>query len=354
MSGTETFDIATCTAKFLLEFAPYRELLRRKRRRMQKKALGIKAGSGYEIRGGVKRRIDPRRQQMLKRRGREMARKASQQVKMRIGRRRAASVIGGKASPQVRTKKLRKTPSEATVARFEADGRWAYCHAPSHLLRMVDVAREGKLEEALAMLAADPRYRLTSYGLLSDHLLRECQTKEIDGIIDVETVDDEALAVYQEGKADPEAIRDLLEEYGDVSIVAKADTPIATSEKTHFNIVMLIPSEKTLSQFEPKETVETVTSVGVGGFKDVGTNTPPMVSTGYGGDVSHAPTRQDLQVDFRLGMPQTDKEYKKAQREVKKRLKAAFDTAKRMRSHPLGINPDIGTQAAGSLRSTTY
>jgi len=264
------------------EFASYKELIKRQRRRMKRKMLGIKPGSGFELHQGMKRRIDPKRLMMLKRRGHMMARRASQQVRMRIGRKRSAGVMGLQR-PKGATqgpKKVRKLSASAdqpgpVLIEYE-DGSRAYAFSPAYIIDAIRLVKEGRPEAALEKITRNPKFAEKPIGYVAESMMRRIQEHKLTTFVDVEVVDEEHLIVYGDAsKGNPEELLSVAEAFGEARIIVKAGEALTDSQKSRFTMILVQPSKSALKTAVPKDLqAEATTSAGVGGFLGGGVQGP--------------------------------------------------------------------------------
>ena len=270
-----------------------------------------------------------------------MARKASQQVKMKIGRMRAQS-LRGVTPPITKTQRLKTSVDYGVDGPVLVEGQYRF--NLDYILGAIDLVREddANIEEAVRLLLRDPRFVLSPIGKLADEIVRRAREQKIKEFIDAEVVEAEAIAIYVEkGEISPDKLLDMAGEYGEAALVAEAERPISDSEKSQYFIVMLKPSENALKAFESKneqaddggsDEDETVSSAGVSGYiSNVGVNVPSMVS--FGGRGSDKVSRPD---DTRhLRVPYKDLFKGKPPKWTK-------DKKKKTQHFPLGINPNLG------------
>lgn len=323
------------------EYANFQQLFKRQRQRLKRKQLGIKPGSGYEMRGGVKRRMSPQRQMQLKRRGRRMARSASQQRAMWMGRQRAKSLQGVK--PKFAGGKRLKSDVDFDgdiPALEEGERRFG----GEHILQAVEQWMSGNTTEALRRLTIDPKFQLTPIATVADEIVRRMATEKVNQFIDVEIVEGEALAVYIEkgDGVDNSQAKSVLEDFGDVGLVAKPGEPMSDTQVAAYHVYMLKPSDKVLSQYEYTEsvseddeptTVQTPKSVQANPGH-VGVNRPTMKTYGgVGTDRDVNPPKDDV-AHLR---PSDDDDPVMRRIKQKRAAKVA-----RKSDLPLGIDPNLG------------
>lgn len=340
-----------------MPYATVQTLRKRQLVRVKKKQMGIKPGSGYELKGGVKKRMDPQKQMMLKRRGRQMARSAKQQRAMSMGRQRSKSMTGSgaktktKAATPVRRIGGKQSMRLAAGVDFnmlsdlpaleENERR----HPFDQIMGALEEWVKGNTTEAIRRLVLDPKYALRPIATLSDEIVREMSRAEIDTFIDVEIVEGESLAVYlDKGEGETPDVTTMLEKYGDVGQIARPEDALSDTQTSTFHIFMLKPSEAALKKFEVAEDLgegdlptkpDTIDSI----LKDtghVGVNRPPMVTvSGAGYDPVVNPPKDDIS-HLR---PREDFEDSPFWTRLRARRAARIARASDL---PIGVDPDLG------------
>lgn len=337
------------------EYASFRELFRRQRQRIKRKQMGAQPGSGYEIKGGVKRRMSPQRMMQLKRRGMRMARSARQQRAMFMGRQRSKSLQGMK-------------PKFAGGQRLKSDVDLQFSVPPlnegerrfnrEHVLQAIEQYMKGSMNEALRRLTIDPKYQLTPIAITADEIVRKMHDEGVNQFVDVEIVEGDALAIYvQKGDGDDVNITEMLEAFGDVGKVAEPGKPISDVQVSEFFIYMVAPNAATLKKYTYKEDEDTGEGDDKGkkepkvaegamptgkipkeggvlaAFNHVGVNRPTMKTYGgVGKDYDVNPPKDDT---AHLEPSTDDPVLKRLQ--AKRKAKAAAK-----QDFPLGIDPNLG------------
>lgn len=343
----------TSTDAPVQEFASFKELFRRQRQRIKKKQMGVKPGSGYEIRGGVKRRIAPQKLMALKKRGRLMSRSAKQQRAMWMGRQRAKSLSGMK--PKFAGGQRLKSDVDINNPDIPKLNENERRFNSEHILRAIEEWKRGNVVESLRRLTIDPKYQLTPIAGLADEIVRKMRSEGVDKFVDVEIVEGESLAIYLErAEGDDVDITELVGEYGDVGLVARPEDAISDSQVSGFFVYMLQPEESVLKTFvytedEDEEGVAEDDSgmptgkVPRGGvlaqFQHVGVNRPTMKTYGgVGTDTDVNPPPNDV-AHLRPSDDDDDPVIKRMNQKFDKRRK---EKIARKADLPLGVDPNLG------------
>lgn len=340
----------TQTDSVVKEYASHRELFRRQRQRVKRKQMGAEPGSGYEVKGGVKRRMSPQRRMQLMRRGMRMARSARQQRQMKMGRQRSKS-LQGMRPPAYSGKRLKSDvdlqlsvpPLQEGERRFDRE----------HVLQAIEEHMRGNTDEALRRLTIDPKYQLTPIAIVADEIVRKMHSEGISQFVDAEIVEGEALAVYiQRGEGDTIHVTEMLEAFGDVGKVAEPENPISDVQVSEFYIYMVQPTEEILKKHEYKEDADEDTpddeKVAEGAmptgkipkeggvlaaFGHVGVNRPTMKTYGgVGKDYDVNPPKDDT---AHLEPSTDDPVLKRLWTKRKEKAAAKMD-------FPLGVDPNLG------------
>lgn len=307
--------------------------------------MGVKPGSGYEMVGGVKRRMSPQKTQMLKRRGAKMARSARQQRSMAMGRQRSKSLAGITRSTATAGKRIKSDIDFLTDLPPLEEGELR--HPFNQIMGAIEEWVKGNTTEALRRLILNPKYALTPVAALADEIVREMRSEEVKTFIDVEVVEGDSLAAYFErSEGETSDVKALLEKYGDVGQIARPEDALSDTQVSAFHIYMLKPSEDVLKNFE--QTADEDLDEGDMPTKPdtpdsvcanpghVGVNRPPMVTvSGAGYDPVVNPPKDDISHLRSRGDFESNPFWQRLRARRVARIARASDL-------PLGVDPDLG------------
>ena len=247
-------------------FATIRTIVRRRQRELRRRMMGIKKGSGFALKGGQRVRLSPQQQVKLQRLGRQSARRTTHQLLMQRGQRRALSMLGRRTTPG-------KTKGKAMPAKKKGIAS-SVAFSNDYLDRVLHEAAEGRLDDALRLVLRDPAVAETPMWRLADRIYEELtadpsQNKSSQGhsFFDVEVVESEGegmVFAYAGPGSNATTLLNLLQQYGEATIVASAGEPLSDSETSELHVVALKPSEASLTPFESVSTADVAGYNGAG------------------------------------------------------------------------------------------